>query len=430
MLDQPHFKIDGREISSDGGQPIYRGSMQGAIDMSNGILSDECIAGMEAAKQPPKDSGNGTYTITSCDGTGRPINEGSQMTKEIQNWVDPAMFAAEEQEQDGPKVQLLSCTPDPLGTIASVAHAYQGRFHRSLAEISDDDRRYFMEDVRKNVLLAPLEFVHFHFRITGVTRGFTHQMVRQRTACYAQESTRFAVKETVPVGLPPSLVGTMPWHDWRQKCGSDLFPGWLDHSAGDCTEEQAKLVDDYASKNASPAQHWRATWDGTVREIDQSYNDLVNSGMPAEDARGLLPTNLLTQLNYTTSLRHLIDHAGLRLCTQAQFEWRLVWVEIIKAIREYGKTQTYEITESNGVVGKYFSEWQFDEIANLFKPICYKTGKCEFMSDGDRYCSIRDRVQRFAEVGMPSTHWHDTTVFPSLHIHDREWLADPKAARL
>jgi thymidylate synthase ThyX len=356
---------------------------------------------------------------------------------EVQKWVDPAMFAAEEQTNEGPKVQLLSCTPDPLGTIAAAAHTYQGRFHSSLAEITDDERRFFLADVRKNVLLAPLEFVHFHFRITGVTRGFTHQMVRQRTACYAQESMRFAVKETMPVALPPSLAGTLPWKDWVAKCAGELFPGGLGNlnlqSLQDESEnyERVRLVDKYAQEQAKPQQIWRREWDATVKTIGHAYNNLVNSGMPAEDARGLAPTSVLTQLNYTTSLRHLIDHAGLRLCTQAQFEWRLVWVEIIKAIREYGQHQIYQTMP-------YWQEmhpaqWQFDEIANLFKPICYKTGKCEFMSAGDRFCSIRDRVQANSEIGRPSSEWGESFTerddIQICSIHDVEWLADPKAAR-
>lgn len=354
-------------------------------------------------------------------------------TKAVQKWADPAMFTAEEQENDGPKVQLLSCTPDPLGTIASVAHAYQGRFHESLAEITDDDRRYYLSDVRKNVLLAPLEFVHFHFHITGVTRGFTHQMVRQRTACYAQESTRFAVKESVPVALPPSLAGTVPWRDWWEKCGGDLFP-ILMHEVN---ESQHRLIDKHAEETASKEQIWRREWDWTVDKINLQYNALVNSGMPAEDARGLLPTNLLTQLNYTTSLRHLIDHAGLRLCTQAQFEWRLVWVEIIKAIRGYE-----EMYYSPKQECAYSTGWQMEEIAQLFKPICFKTGKCEFMSDGDRFCRIRDRVQAFHDHGVSSANWSvepegmpyivvqsGIDAIPINKIADFEWLADPKAAR-
>lgn len=370
---------------------------------------------------------------------------------EVQKWVDPAMFAAEPQEEAVPRVQLLSCTPDPLGTIASVAHAYQGKFHESLAEITDGDRRFYLSDVRKNVLAAPLEFVHFHFRITGVTRGFTHQMVRQRTACYAQESMRFAVKEDFPVALPPSLAGTESWEAWQMTVANRLWPQGMEPTKGR-EHEYVAMINKAAQEWASKEQLWRREWDGAVAHAGHAYNNLINSGMPAEDARGLAPTSVLTQLNYTTTLRHLIDHAGLRLCTQAQFEWRLVWVEIIKAIREYGRRQTYaqpDVDKRVVEMGELEPDriittttrsagWQFEEIANLFKPICYKTGKCEFKSDFDRHCSIRDRVDAFHAAGMPSEFWDVDAVgphppFPESEripgIRDVEWLADPKAAR-
>ena len=118
--------------------------------------------------------------------------------------------------------------------------------------------------------------------------------------------------------------------------------------------------------------------------------------MPAEDARGLLPTNLLTRINYNTSLRGLLEHSGVRLCSQAQHEWRLVWAKIIEAIRGYGG-------------------WQFEELAGIFKPICYKTGKCEFMADVDRFCSIRERVEAHHKLGEPSDKWIDIDLQTELY---------------
>jgi len=315
--------------------------------------------------------------------------------KEIENWCDPAMFKAQPIEQNsGPTVTLLSATPDPLGTIAAVAKAYKGEFPTDTAQITDEERRHYLADVRRNVLAAPLEFVHFHFLISGVTRSFTHQLVRQRTATYAQESMRFAVKDPLPVGLPPSLDGTVPWHDWQDKCREELYPGGYPNDNADVAivSKRATDVVDYAFKTASQAQKWRATWDHAIESVEQAYNDLINAGMPAEDARGLAPHATLTQVNYTTDLRHLIDHAGLRLCSQAQTEWRAVWRGIISAIRAYGPKQGYSRTNVDGTYGNGSATWQFDAIAGLFKPICMKTGKCEFMSAGDRYCQVRERV--------------------------------------
>lgn len=319
--------------------------------------------------------------------------------KEVQKWADKAMFKAEEIDASaGPQVKLLSCNPDPLGTIAAAALMYEGKSVASLAEISDEQRRHYLEQVQKSVLEAPLEFVNFHFIISGVTRGFTHQMVRQRTATYTQESTRFAVKETVPVALPPSLLGTMSWDEYEDEMfAKHKIP------IGD-------LI--WYKQHATREQKWRARWDRVCRVVEEEYNALVAEGMPAEDARGLLPTNLLTRINYNTSMRGLKDHAGVRLCTQAQFEWRQVWAQIIPAIREYGRTayyQTLDGVQSPMLVphgGTRSSAWQFEALADVFKPICYYKGRCQFMSDVDRHCSIRGRVEGFANLGIPSTEWH------------------------
>jgi flavin-dependent thymidylate synthase len=309
-------------------------------------------------------------------------------------------------------VTLIHMTANPLKVMAAAAEMYRGQPVRSADEVSDDTARHWFEEMSKTRLQAPFEFIDLHFLIEGVTRAFTHQLVRQRTAVYVQESQRFAVKENGvhEVGDPPSLAG---------------------------------IPDDH--------RH-RLVWKNAVRNITEAYNQLVNSGMPAEDARGLLPTNITTRVHYKTNLRNLAEHAGNRLCTQAQFEWRLVWAEMIKAIRQEGKRQQ-EILESDSIYGFPTSTgpgditWQYDLIASLFKPICYSTGKCEFMADADRFCKIRERVQANHEVGRPSSEW-GTNYDPEnaytdgapregqvggpswiRAIHPHEWLADPTSAR-
>lgn len=343
--------------------------------------------------------------------------------KTVAKYADVAMFeAAPIDASKGPEVFLLSCNNDPLGSIAAAALAYTGVFVDNLAEITDDQRRHYLAEVQKTALAMPLEAINLHFRIKGVTRGFTHQLVRQRTAAYSQESTRFAVKDTVPVGLPPSLQGTTS--EWKHCSTAD---------------EVSRLPQ---------AERWRSLWDQTVEHITLSYNALVDMGMPAEDARGLLPTNLLTQVNYFTNFRGLKDHSGMRLCTQAQFEWKQVWAQIIKSIRSYGIGQTYLVDEDLLNTGTKHtiirpSSWQFDALADIFRPVCFYEGKCPFKADFDRSCSIRSRVDANAAVGRPSTEWEKPSLQNAppgqkydlygnevIHpIHPVEWLADPTAAR-
>lgn len=338
--------------------------------------------------------------------------------KEIANWSDESMFKAEKIESKGPEVYLLSCNSDPLGTIAACAGAYQGKFYKNLSEITDEDRRYYITDMEKNILGMPSEAVQFHFVIKGVTRAFTHQLVRQRVgASYAQESMRFAVKDDFPVALPPSLMGTISRDDWR--ASQTWVPVPEDMKEADWLATEERFADE--------EQRMRFKWDEAVNGLGDTYLDLIDMGMPAEDARGLAPTAILTQINYVTTLRGLMDHAGLRLCTQAQFEWKQVWAKILEAIRDYGATQSYRLAiegvEEGGMyqrvpssdypysdLAERASSWQFDLLADRFKPICYRTGKCEFMSDFDRYCPIRERVQANHKIGRPSKEWGEPAV--------------------
>lgn len=318
-------------------------------------------------------------------------------------WADRAMFNAEPIDvEEGPKVYLLWMTPDPLGAIAAACKMYKGEVVRDLNDISAQERLEYLAQVRKTKLQAPFEFVKFHFLIEGVTRAFTHQMVRQRTAVYAQESLRFAVvgdeSTGLPVSLPPSLSGT-----------------------------EGRAPGDRFREGDNAAQKQRGIWDQAVHDTGVAYRDLVDSGIPAEDARGLLPHNITTRLHYSTDLRALLDHAGNRLCTQAQFEWRLVFARIVEAIRWASDT-------NHGATNGSSSVYMAGGLADLFNPVCYQTGKCEFKANFDRSCSIRERVDANSAINRPSSEWekfhHDKTTGLEIgSIKPGEWLLDHTAAR-
>lgn len=275
--------------------------------------------------------------------------------KEIRRWADEAMYFAEPDQSVGvlghvePCVTLVSMTQDPLRVMAAATELYRGRVVRDPSEISRETAKLWLADMTKTTLSAGLEFIDLHFLFEGVTRAFTHQLVRQRTAVFVQESMRFAVKTDAQweVAIPPSIA---------------------------------------ALKEDNPQ---RLVWEDAVAHTTIRYNALIDSGVPAEDARGLLPTNITTKVHYKTNLRNLADHAGMRLCSQAQYEWKQVWRGIVKALQDR-------------------HDWQTDAIVSqLFKPVCYRTGKCEFMAATDRHCSIRERVEAHHAAGEPPAVWLD-----------------------
>lgn len=295
------------------------------------------------------------------------------MSGEIRRWADEAMWEGEPTPTH-PAVTLLSLTHNPIRVMAAASETYVGHTVRDVSNVSREDAEHWFKENQNTRLQAPFEFVDLHFLIEGVTRAFTHQLRTQRTAVFVQESMRFAVKtrEAYSVALPPSL-------------------------------------------EALPYDHpWRVNWDLAVQHVGNTYRNLIDSGMPAEDARGLLPTNITTRVHYKTNLRNLAEHAGLRLCSQAQQEWKLVWYEIIRAIKSYQFEAPASFKNAN--------QWQLDLIAGLFKPICYTTGRCEFRGEADRYCSIRERVEKHYARGERPEQWVD--------IDPREPLIEGAARRI
>lgn len=340
-------------------------------------------------------------------------------SEELTKSGDRQQYAAEPHKGDpdsgvAPKVTLLWMTPDPLGAMAAFSAIYSGRVVRSLREITDDDRYQALADVQQTHLQAPLEVIKLHFLLEGVDRAFTHQLVRQRTAVYGQESLRFAVVGDLldATTLPPSLQGTV-----------------RDEGCPDCAQAVPFIFKSCTNpyhKEISAAQLQRRAWDRAIRAIDEAYHQLAESGMPAEEARGLLPQATATRIHYITDLRNLKDHAGNRLCTQAQFHWRDVFSQIVRQVADY------PVGRVGGEVPAGIA-WSFKALAEsgLFRPVCYQLGHCPFQASFDRACSIRERVQDFAKQGVPSNQWQDedhrTGVAP---INPAEWLYDPTAARL
>jgi flavin-dependent thymidylate synthase len=330
-------------------------------------------------------------------------------SKELASWADSAMFRSEAMPVGAsgrvtPAVTLLNATPDPLGSLAALQGIYTGRVVRSLSAVSDDDRRTAYAEVTKNKLQGPLEVVQFHFLVEGVTRSFTHQMVRERQAFFAQESMRFAV------------VDGEAWQD--RVARPPGYDSW------------------------TPLQ--RDDWDDAILNAENGYERLIESGIPAEDARGLMPHAMTTRLHWVTDLRGLLYVAGLRLCTQAQFEWRLVMAQVVKALRAYSTTSEHNVAGPG--YQTLFDDWQFNLIADSLKPICYQEGKCGFKAKMDRPCTIRERVDANERIGRPSEEWALPFIaggelghggMPEMSggvvevaaIHPYEWAADPSAAR-
>lgn len=116
----------------------------------------------------------------------------------------------------------------------------------------------------------------FTFSVSGVSRAFTHQLVRHRVAVYSQQSQRFVrVAKGAWYGLPPTLPD--------------------------------ELRDEYCS---------------FMEEVASFYHKLLGRGARKEDARFVLPNSTLTHITMTAPAWEYLKLYSLRLDPAAQWEIR------------------------------------------------------------------------------------------------------------
>lgn len=144
--------------------------------------------------------------------------------------------------------------------------------------MSDDEIMRELEYMA-NTIPSSWEFVSYTFLIRNVTRAFTHQFVRTRTGSYAQQTMRVLNVDGWTYGTGPTI-------------------------AQDAARKQA--------------------YDNAMGLIGNVYNDLISDGAAIEDARGVLPTNIHTNIVAKFDLRTLADTMRKRASSRTQGEYRQV----------------------------------------------------------------------------------------------------------
>jgi len=197
-------------------------------------------------------------------------------------------------------VTLCSYTTTPASTMFLVTRAYKGIYDAS-PQIKDNyTAKNAFEDIQKTKLQTPLEMIHMLWLLQDVTRAFTHQLVRYRVGTsFVQESMRF-------LGM------------------KKVFKVLVTHSAA----EDSIVYNDPAVSNLDI---YCLGASGAISD----YVELLSRGVPSEDARGILPTNILTNIYFDCSLRTLQNIFPQRLCCQAQQgEWQPILLEMRKQIKQ------------------------------------------------------------------------------------------------
>ena len=101
----------------------------------------------------------------------------------------------------------------------------------------------------------------------------------------------------------------------------------------------------------------RIEYDAAMHQIAQTVQCLVDMGIPREDAALLLPLGMTTRVVDKRNLRNLIDMSRQRLCNRAYWEFRVLFHDIMFALKRYS------------------AEWSM-LVDTQFMPKCDVTGYC------------------------------------------------------
>ena len=176
-------------------------------------------------------------------------------------------------------VILLSHTPEPDSLVAAAARiCYRDVTAEELLRGEEQNlSRRLIADLFTSGHVSTFEHVSFTFGVDGLSRVASHQLVRHRMASFSQQSQRYVKMSADPeaVIIPPSV-----------------------------------------SKNPEAL----AIFTETVRQSQEAYRQLVEAGIPKEDARFILPHGHATRLVLTMNARELHHFFSLRLCRRAQWE--------------------------------------------------------------------------------------------------------------
>jgi len=171
------------------------------------------------------------------------------------------------------QVEMIACTKDPELLIERAGRECYDSFDKLNPP---ESTKRIIEHLLKSGHTSVLEHASATFRVTEISRALSHQLVRHRIASYSQRSQRY-VRETKPEFVKPSSINTAE----REEAFGDA-----------------------------------------MRDAWHHYHTLLMLGVPAEDARFVLPNACHTSIVVTMNFRALRNFFSLRCSPHAQWEIR------------------------------------------------------------------------------------------------------------
>lgn len=178
-------------------------------------------------------------------------------------------------------VRLISYTPNAIDLLIytkSTRLTLGQETEEKIKKMSEEEKMAEL-DYMSTTIPSSWEFIDYIFEITEVSRAFTHQLVRTRNASYAQQTQRMVNMGDFQYVIPENIVN-----------GNETL----------------------------------AVYKNCMNNISAAYNQLVELGMAPEDARGVLPTNICTNIIAKFNLRTFSELAKSRTGGRTQDEYRKI----------------------------------------------------------------------------------------------------------
>ncbi len=172
------------------------------------------------------------------------------------------------------KVELVSYTPSPVEACGRAAGICYDREKK-------ENYGSFIKRIIGYGHMDVIEHANFTFRVEGISRACSHQLVRHRHSSFSQRSQRY-VSEKESFYLMPDLQ----------------------YVEGEKRERALALMENF------------------IRQSYSVYGELLSLGVKKEDARFVLTNAAETRLYWTTNARSLRHFFVMRLDRSAQWEIR------------------------------------------------------------------------------------------------------------
>jgi thymidylate synthase (FAD) len=191
-----------------------------------------------------------------------------------------------------PIVNLISMPENPLKTIYLACRTcYSADYPINIweAETTPEKMLSLVKKVLASGHHSTIEHCQYVFTISGVSRACTHQLVRHRHMSFSQKSQRYVTEKGQFEYITPNTI---------KKAG------------------------------------FEAEYDEFMVKTSEFYAKMIEQGIPAEDARFVLPNAATSSLVASLNLREMIHLANIRLCTNAQLEIRMMVKKMCDAVIE------------------------------------------------------------------------------------------------